>query len=60
MRSHIRPFLAALLAVVTVVPVSGWAQQVVAPNARAPARTVGADLLFKGDDFTQTDVRQAT
>ena len=22
--------------------------------------TVGADLLFKGGDFTQTDVRQAT
>ena len=38
MRSHIRPFLAALLAVVTVVPVSGWAQQVVAPNARAPVK----------------------
>ena len=29
-------------------------------HAYAPARTVGADLLFKGDDFTQTDVRQAT
>lgn len=26
----------------------------------ALARTVGADLLFKGDDFTQTDIGQAT
>ena len=26
----------------------------------ALARTLGAALLFKGDDFTQTDIRQAT
>lgn len=38
MRSHVRPFLAALLAVAVVVPVSAWAQQGVAPSARAPVK----------------------
>ena len=28
--------------------------------AYALARTLGAALLFKGDDFTQTDIRQAS
>ncbi len=36
MRSIARPFLAALLAVAASVPALGWAQEGVAPTARAP------------------------